>query len=107
MKKSGEIKREQKFLIEISRLGLDDELVLEYNNTNGMLQGIADCMFEEDGCIVLADYKTDRVSDPEVLADRYRRQLCLYSAALEKIFGKRVKEAYLYSFCLGQEIRIK
>lgn len=107
MKKSGEIKREQKFLIEISRLGLDDELVLEYNNTNGMLQGIADCMFEEDGCIVLADYKTDRVSDPEVLADRYRRQLCLYSAALEKIFGKRVKAAYLYSFCLGQEIRIK
>ncbi|MCD7731482.1 MAG: helicase-exonuclease AddAB subunit AddA [Oscillospiraceae bacterium] len=107
IKNSPEIRREQKFLIEISELGLDDELGLEYNNTNGMLQGIADCVFEENGEIVLVDYKTDRVNSEIILADRYRRQLLLYSAALEKIFDKKVKEAYLYSFSLGREIKIK
>ncbi len=106
MKKSAEVCREKKFLIEISALGLDDELGEEYNNTNGMLQGIADCLFREDGGYVLIDYKTDRVSSENVLADRYRMQLKLYSAAMEKITGVRVKEAYLYSFGLDRTVRI-
>jgi ATP-dependent helicase/nuclease subunit A len=106
MKKSPKIQREKKFLIEISQLGLDDELGLEYNNTNGMLQGIADCIFEESGGLVLVDYKTDRVKDENVLAERYRRQLLLYSIALEKIMGTCFTNAYLYSFCLGKEIEI-
>lgn len=105
MKKSPEICREQKFLIEISELSLDDELGKEYNNTNGMLQGIADCFFDEDDGIILLDYKTDRVSSENTLTERYYRQLYLYSIALEKIFGRRVKEAYLYSFALDKEIR--
>ena len=106
MKKSAEIRREQKFLIEISALSLDDELGMEYNNTNGMLQGIADCFFAEEDGIVLIDYKTDRVNNEQTLIDRYYRQLYLYSIALEKIFGIKVKEAYLYSFGLDREIKI-
>ena len=106
MKKSAEIRREQKFLIEISALSLDDELGMEYNNTNGMLQGIADCFFAEEDGIVLIDYKTDRVNNEQTLIDRYYRQLYLYSIALEKIFGRKVKEAYLYSFGLDREIKI-
>ena len=106
MKKSPEICREQKFLIEISELSLDDELGKEYNNTNGMLQGIADCFFAEEDGIILLDYKTDRVSSENTLTERYYRQLYLYSIALEKIFGRRVKEAYLYSFALDKEIRV-
>ncbi len=106
MKKSPEIRREQKFLIEISQLGLDGGLGMEYNNTDGMLQGIADCFFAEEDGIVLVDYKTDRVSEEKVLADRYRRQLVLYGAALEKIFGRKVRGAYLYSFALDKEVKI-
>jgi ATP-dependent helicase/nuclease subunit A len=52
------------------------------------------------------DYKTDRVKDENVLAERYRRQLLLYSIALEKIMGTCFTNAYLYSFCLGKEIEI-
>ena len=71
-----------------------------------MLQGIADCFFVENGEIVLIDYKTDRVTSEAVLADRYRMQLKLYSAAFEKLRGQRVKEAYLYSFSLGRKVPI-
>ncbi len=84
---------------------LDDNRLMEYND-NSMLQGIADCMFEEDGEIVLIDYKTDRGAGEKVLAERYDLQIKLYAAALGKIFGKRVKEAYLYSFALGRAIKI-
>ncbi|MDE5741678.1 MAG: PD-(D/E)XK nuclease family protein [Oscillospiraceae bacterium] len=103
MKKCGNIRREQKFLIKKSDAALDDERLMEYNS-NSMLQGIADCMFEEDGEIVLVDYKTDRVDSENILVSRYDLQIKLYAAALGKIFGKRVREAYLYSFCLNKAV---
>ncbi len=105
MKKSDSVRREQKFLIKKSDSALDDERIKEYNE-DSMLQGIADCMFEEDGGIILVDYKTDRVSSESTLVNRYDLQLRLYSASLSAIFGKPVKEAYLYSFALGRAIRV-
>lgn len=105
IKNSDNIRREQKFLIKKSDAALDDERLMEYND-NSMLQGIADCMFEEDGEIVLIDYKTDRGVGEKTLADRYDLQIKLYGAALGRIFGKRVREAYLYSFALGRAVRI-
>lgn len=106
MKKSGSVRREQKFLIKKSDAALDDTRLMEYNS-NSMIQGIADCMFEEDGELVLVDYKTDRVTNAETLLSRYDLQLKLYSAAIGRIFGRRVKEAYLYSFSLGRAVRAK
>ena len=63
-------------------------------------------LFEEEDGIVLLDYKTDRVREAEELIRRYRRQLELYGEALERTRGKRVKERYLYSFALGETIRV-
>ncbi|MBQ7980483.1 MAG: helicase-exonuclease AddAB subunit AddA, partial [Oscillospiraceae bacterium] len=103
LKKSNNVRREQKFLIKKSDAALDDDRLMEYNNSS-MLQGIADCMFEEDDGIVIIDYKTDRVNSDSVLVARYDLQLKLYSAALGQIFGKPVKEAYLYSFALGRAV---
>lgn len=105
IKNSDSIRREQKFLIKKSDAALDDDRLMEYND-NSMLQGIADCMFEEDGEIVLIDYKTDRGAGEKALAERYDLQIKLYAAALGRIFGKRVREAYLYSFALGRAIKI-
>lgn len=105
LRKSDSVRREQKFLIKKCDAALDDDRLMEYNN-NSMLQGIADCMFEEADGIVIIDYKTDRVNSEGVLVKRYDLQLKLYSAALGKIFGKPVKEAYIYSFALGREIRV-
>lgn len=71
-----------------------------------LLQGIIDVYFEEDGGLVLLDYKTDHVDDrgEELLRRRYHVQFECYKQALEQITGKPVKEMILYSFALDREI---
>ena len=66
-----------------------------------MLQGIADCVFEEHDGYVLVDYKTDRVKSIETLKERYSAQLEMYKAALNLLLEKPVKECVIYSFSLG------
>ena len=66
-----------------------------------LVQGIIDAFFEEDGELVLVDYKTDYVTEAEILKQRYQTQLDYYAHALEQMTGKRVKEKILYSFRLG------
>lgn len=106
MMRSEEIIRERKFLVKISDLMLDDSELMVYNGTEGMLQGVADCIFKEDGEYVLVDYKTDGHITPEALAERYSRQLRLYAAAFSLILDSPVKKAYIYSFSLGKEIEL-
>ena len=71
-----------------------------------LLQGIIDAFIVEDDGIILVDYKTDRVREGEELRERYRKQIMLYSDALEAILGKRVKRRVLYSFYLAKEVEI-
>ena len=71
-----------------------------------LVQGIMDAYFMEGDGIVLVDYKTDRVKSPQELSARYRRQMQLYGQALEQGTGKKVKEAILYSFRLGEEVQV-
>ena len=71
-----------------------------------LLQGIIDAFIVEDDGIILVDYKTDRVKNEEELRERYRKQIMLYSDALEAILGKRVKRRVLYSFYLAKEVEI-
>lgn len=77
-------------------MGDSDELVL--------IQGIIDVWLEEEGEMVLIDYKTDHVSDGEILVKRYKVQLDYYQRALEQMTGKRVKERIIYSLALQKEI---
>ncbi len=71
-----------------------------------MIQGIADCVLEEDGALVIIDYKTDRVRDPAELAGRYAGQLRIYRSALAETLGMPVKACLLYAFALGREVEI-
>lgn len=74
-----------------------------------LVQGIIDAFFYEDGEVVLVDYKTDRVNpekNGEDLIKKYKVQMEYYLKALQSGFGKRAKEALLYSFGLGREIRV-
>ncbi len=73
-----------------------------------LVQGIVDCYFEEDGEIILIDYKTGEVDEKGLdrIKDRYGVQMGLYREALERITGKRVKESYIYSFDIDNTIRI-
>jgi ATP-dependent helicase/nuclease subunit A len=65
-----------------------------------MIQGVIDCWFEEDGKIILIDYKTGQGTFR--IDDRYRAQLCLYKEALETIQNKPVDQMFLYLFSEGR-----
>ncbi len=71
-----------------------------------LVQGIIDVYFEENGELVVLDYKTDRVSRSEELVERYKVQLDYYAKALSQITGKPVKEKMIYAFALGQEVSV-
>lgn len=78
-----------------------------------LIQGIIDVFFEEEDGYVVLDYKTDAVQTAEELVNRYQVQLRYYAQALEQLSGyrgngegKRVKEQIIYSFKLGEEIRL-
>lgn len=100
MRRSSDLRREQKFLASVKDLKLTDELK-DYTTADGYIQGIADCIFKEDDGWVLVDYKTDNFRSTEDMK-KYGTQLMLYKAAFELLLGERVKSSYIYSFKLGE-----
>ncbi len=71
------------------------------------VQGIIDCVFEDENGLVLVDYKSDRISDrykggfeqaKTILEDRYKIQINLYTRAIEQIWKRKVTERYLFFF---------
>jgi len=93
---SNKVFREQPFEVEIKLCDAYPELAEQEETI--LLQGVIDCYFEEDGQLVLVDYKTDRYDDVSEIHKKYDRQLELYKYALEKITNKTVKEEIIYLF---------
>lgn len=103
---AGRLYREQQFVIGIpmNQIYKDSE-----EEDLELVQGIIDAYFEEDGELVLMDYKTDRASGEkgaEELIRKYHAQLAYYKRTLEQLTGKPVKETYIYSFSLEEVIPI-
>ncbi len=72
-----------------------------------LVQGVIDCFFENpDGSYTVVDYKTDRVKTLAELAERHSVQLSYYRQAVERMTGKTVSEALLYSFELDSVIGV-
>ena len=69
-----------------------------------LIQGIIDVYLEEEDGLVVADYKTDSVTRPQELINRYQVQLDYYARALEQLTGKKVREKIIYSFALAAEV---
>ena len=104
IRKSEQVEREYRFSLlrpvrDFSSLDADDSV---------LLQGVVDCFFEEDGKLVVVDFKTDHVSHAQLdeRAEHYRPQLEAYSMALTRVMGKKVKEKVLYFFSAGEEVRL-
>lgn len=70
------------------------ELPFVYNHRGSLIEGFVDLAFEENGEIVVVDFKTDEVEGKELeeRTRRYAPQGVVYAMALEKIARKRVKE---------------
>ena len=104
IRKSKQVEREYRFSLlrpvrDFSSLDADDSV---------LLQGVVDCFFEEDGELVVVDFKTDHVSRAQLdeRAEHYRPQLEAYSMALTRVMGKKVKDKVLYFFSAGEEVRL-
>ena len=100
------IRREFKF----SLLCPAEELFGAAAGDEVLLQGVVDCCIEEDDGLVVVDYKTDSVRGDRQLAERtalYTPQLRAYAAALERIFGRRVRDCVLYFLSVGRETHVE
>lgn len=98
------LRREQQFVMgqpasSINQKYQSEEMIL--------IQGIIDAYFEEEGKLILLDYKTDHVMHEKQLIKRYRSQLSYYKQALEQMTRKKVAEIYIYSLALEQTIEVK
>ena len=99
---AGTLKREKPFTLRTNRGGRDI-----------MVQGVIDCCFEENGKMILLDYKSSfihpgRPLEVEIgrIRDEYKVQIELYSEALRKGSGKDVGEAYLYLFTVSEAVNM-
>jgi ATP-dependent helicase/nuclease subunit A len=81
-----------------------------------LIQGIVDCVFEDEKGLVLLDYKTDGITGrfkggfteaKPVLKDRYQVQIDIYTRALEQILKREVNERYLFFFDGAHSIKIE
>ena len=104
--RSGWVEREYNFAVNVSACEINPELPEEFRDESVMVQGAVDCFFEQDGELVIVDYKTDRVKSEDELRERYASQLNMYRTALEQSTDKRVSECVLYSFTLGKSVDI-
>ncbi|KXG10100.1 ATP-dependent helicase/nuclease subunit A [Anoxybacillus sp. P3H1B] len=72
------------------------------NEETVLVQGVFDCVFQDEKGFVLIDFKTDRVQwadDVSALIEkRYRVQMELYRLAIERIWKTHVDECYIYAF---------
>lgn len=69
-----------------------------------LLQGVVDLFFEENGALVVVDFKTDHIESAQA-AERaafYVPQLETYASALERIMETPVRERLLYFFATGE-----
>jgi ATP-dependent helicase/nuclease subunit A len=81
--------------------GSEDEPIL--------IQGVVDCLFRDQGGLVLLDYKTDQVymQQWERAAEKHRFQLELYAEALELSLGMPVQECYVHFLSGGVTVRLR
>ena len=117
--KEGRLHREKEFVysMDASELaGSRDEAgaggnddAADADDTRTIVQGVIDCFFEEDGAIVLIDYKNSYMGSGRSADDikaAYAGQIDLYRQALEGATGKKVKEAYLFLFDTGEFVKM-
>jgi ATP-dependent helicase/nuclease subunit A len=77
---------------------------------DGVLEGFIDLLFEEDGQLVVVDYKTDALASEEEIAQamqRYRLQGGAYTLALQKATWQDVKEVVFLFLQPHQEVTLK
>lgn len=102
--RDGRLFREQHFIYGVPASEIYPEISFERTL---LIQGVIDAYFEEEGSLILVDYKTDFVKKGEeaLLYRKYAPQLAYYEQALTQLTGKPVREKIIYSLFRQKELR--
>lgn len=76
---------------------------------DGLVEGFIDLLFEENGGLVIVDYKTDTLNDESDLPEaqgKYELQGGAYAFAVEEATKKPVKEVVLIFLRSGKELKV-
>ena len=106
LQQAKKIEKEKAFYIQIPAKEIYGQEVAEWI----LVQGIIDLYYQdENGQLVLVDYKTDYVEKDgeQELVSKYAKQLQLYQYALEEAMNQKVVKSYIYSTYLGKELEVK
>ncbi len=100
IRNSGSVMREIPFTLAVNA----NELGISDSSEQTLVQGIIDLAFEENGRLIIVDYKTNHILPDEFTAFciHYKKQLDLYEKALRIITKKPVSAKYLYLIREGQ-----
>jgi ATP-dependent helicase/nuclease subunit A len=84
------------------------ELPLAFTDEGRLIEGIVDLVFEEDGQLVVVDYKSDSITDDLALAraDEHKEQLRLYGRGLVQALGRPVRERLILFTALGRTVAV-
>ena len=106
LKNAKEVYKEKPFYINIPAR----EIYKKETDETILVQGIIDLYYiDQNGKLVLIDYKTDYVENgsEEELLTKYKEQLNIYSRALEQALGEKPYKTYIYSTYLNKAIEAK
>ncbi len=104
--KSKEVLREFRFMTYINAKDFDNTVSKEFAEEKILLQGAIDLAFEDEGELVIVDYKTDKVKNLDRLKEMYTKQLSLYKIAIESCTDYKVKKCIIFSLYLEDYITV-
>jgi ATP-dependent helicase/nuclease subunit A len=88
-------------------LGREVPLLMPWNGQ--IMEGVIDVIYEKNGLLYLADYKTDRLNGRELdqAAARYRQQAEIYCDAARQSLGRDIAAFKLFFLRLGAAVDLK
>ena len=87
-------------------LGREVPLLMPWDGK--IMEGVIDLIYEREGLLYLADYKTDRIAQHELRdgAARYRQQAEIYSQAVRQSLRREVAAFKIIFLRLGEAVEI-
>jgi ATP-dependent helicase/nuclease subunit A len=87
-------------------LGREVPLVMPWNGQ--IMEGVIDLIYEKNGLLYLADYKTDKIARAEVSqgVERYRPQAEIYLKAVEQSLGRSPAAFKVIFLRLGKAVEL-
>src|SRR5207245_7592262 len=84
------------------------ELAVWFPDGGDLVEGVVDLVFEEDGGLVIVDYKTDHVAAEQLIgqAAHHAPQLQLYGRGLAQATGLPVRERVVVFTALGRTVTV-